>query len=368
MASMKVVMPFNYIDDYFWHRYRSQIMPIAERVDEFTILAYSGRKPIQEEVPVIMYNREYGPNDKMEMLIRRLLMTSGLTLFRKINRRREVALSWKKLDYDISYCLSAGSVQQMLHYYMRKSKPETKAVHRMRGDGEQHRYYLMKNPHRWVHNKIANYSLRCYDRHIPINDEMYNKLVDYGIPKDKVSSPIGIGVDTDKFKPIYQDNDRITCGYFGRMSREKGLDFLFTLMRRSPDIDYILLGKRMDRLPPLPPNCTDLGYVQHHKMPEMYGKVDVVLLPSYMEGVSNIFPEAYACGKPVLCSPQARDSSLPLYGYEQQHDAQAWNSLLHFVSVDMLREMGRAAREWSLGYTWDHFGERIVEEFKKVLE
>lgn len=365
---MKVVMPFNYIDDFFWHRYRPQIMPIVERVDELTIMAYSGRKPIQDEVPVIMYTRDLGPNGKIEMLRRRLLMMSGLTLFRKINRRLEVAQRWKGLDYDIVYCLSGGSVQQMLHHYMKKLKPESSVVHRMRGDGKQHRYYLMKNPHRWVHDKLARYTLECYDRHIPINDEMYRKLRQFGIPSDKISSPIGLGVDTNMFKPAYHENDRLTCGYFGRMSREKGLDFLFKLMRQTPEIDYVLLGKRMDRLPPLPPNCTDLGYVQHKDMPQMYAKVDLVLLPSYMEGVSNIFPEAYACGKPVMCSPQARDNSLPLYGYERQHSVSEWKRVLNKVSFEHLRKKSLAAREWAEGYTWGHFGERIVQEFKKVIE
>ena len=365
---MRIIMLFNYIDDYFWYRYKPQIMPIAERVDEFTILAYTGRKPKQDEVEVIMFNREIGPNPTLEMVKRHILEMYGMTLFRKLNRRYEVARKFVNTDCDLVYCLSGGAIQQTLHYFMKRLRPEVPMIHRMRGDGEKHRSYLMKPPHRWIHNWVARYSLNCYDWHIPINDEMYRKLRQFGIPRDKITSPIGLGVDTETFKPEYHNNDRLTCGYFGRMSKEKGLDFLFKLMRQTPEIDYVLLGKREDRLPPLPPNCTDLGYVQHKDMPRMYGMVDLVLLPSYMEGVSNIFPEAYACGKPVMCSPQARDISLPLYGYEQQHHIIQWKQVLNDVTVDRLREKGRAAREWAEGYTWDHFGERMVEEFKKVLE
>jgi len=364
---LKIIMPFNYIDDYYWHRYRDQILPIAKHVDRFTITANSGVQPKKDNscVDIVIYDREHGPNNKIQMLRKKLLSFKGFTILRKIERRKRIAEYFDFVDGDIIYGLSGGTFQQTEHSLLKRVLG-LPMVHRMRGDAKLELSHFCRGINRILYNQILNCTVLDYDYHIPINARYYKILRQYRISKDRISRPIGLGVDCGTFKPC-NSPDRFTVGYFGRLSPEKGIDFMLSLMTKTPDINYVVVGKKMMNVT-FPENVYYHRPVHHGNMPKYYDLVDVVILPSYTEGVSNIFPESYASGKPVVCSHAAHDSSIPVYGYKLPHNIDAWKKTLTHLDQETAKIIGLKAREWALGYSWERFGSKMIKQFKKVLE
>lgn len=359
-------MPFNYIDEYYWERYKSQILPIAERVDGFTIVANTGVKPRDtDKVRVVIHGKFRQKRGLPEMVVRRFISLKGLSILRKIYRRNLIAENFKTVDGDLVYGFSGGAYQQFVHIFL-KQKMGVPAIHRMRGNAKLELAHIVDGVMRVVLGCLSDYTILKYDYHVPININYYNILRQYQIPKGRISRPIGLGVDCEKFKPC-NSPDKFTIGYFGRLSPEKGTDFMLSLMAKTPDINYVVVGKDLIGVK-FPENVYYHQPVHHTKIPKYYDLVDTVILPSYTEGVSNIFPESYASGKPVVCSHAAHDNSIPIYGYRLPHNIEAWRKTLTNMNQDTAREIGQEAREWALGYSWERFAEKMIAQFKKVLE
>ena len=61
---------------------------------------------------------------------------------------------------------------------------------------------------------MEHIAFRNADYHIPISTGFKKMLIDlYGIDDEKINNPIGIGINTDKFKPS-DVPDKLTLGYF----------------------------------------------------------------------------------------------------------------------------------------------------------
>jgi len=359
-------MPFNYIDEYYWERYKSQIIPIADRVDGFTIVANAGVYPKDPgKVKVVINARDRRNHNILEMAVRHFFSFKGLSIFRKIYRRNMIAENLKDVDGDLVYGFSGGAYQQCVHIFL-KQKRGIPAVHRMRGNAKLELKHMMNGVMRIALSHLSDCTMLLYDRHVPINTHYYQLLCRYKIPTEQISQPIGLGVDTDTFTPKYE-SARFTIGYFGRLSPEKGTRFMLQLMRKTPDTRYLVVGKNMMGVK-FPPNVTYHRPVHHRDMPTYYGMVDAVLLPSYTEGVSNIFPEAYASGKPLICSNAAYTKDIPLYGVKLPHQLNAWIETIRSLDKPTAEEWGARARLWAEGYTWENFAEKMTTEFKKVIE
>lgn len=363
---MRIIMPFNYIDDYYWERFKSQIQPIANRVDGFTIVANAGVKPKDTgKVRVVIYSRDRQKRGLPELAVRYFLSIRKLSIIRKIYFRNLIAEYFKRVDGDLVYGLSGGAYQQFIHIFL-KQKLGVPAVHRMRGNAKLELEYVVEGFARFIRGYLSDYTMLRYDWHIPINTQYYNMLSNYRIPRERISSPIGLGVDTNKFTPRYE-SDRFTVGYFGRIFPEKGIDFMLRVMRKTPEIRYLVVGKDMMGVE-FPENVEYHRPVLHKNIPQYYAQVDIMMLPSYAEGVSNIFLEAYASGKPMICSNAAHSEDLPLYGFKLPHKLKAWVKTLRNLDKDKTEELGTQARLWAEGYTWEDFAEKMITEFKKVIE
>ena len=363
---MKIIMPFSYIDEYYWERYKPQIEPIAERVGGFTIVANTGVKPKDTgKVRVLIHGWDRRRRGVPDMAVRRFFSFKGLSIIRKIYRRNMIAENFKQVDGDLVYGFSGGAYQQCVHIFL-KQRLEVPAIHRMRGNAKLELKHMVNGVMRVALTHISDCTMLMYDHHVPINTHYYQILCKYKIPREMISRPIGLGVDTDQFTPRYE-SDRFTVGYFGRLSPEKGIRFMLQLMRKTPDTRYLVVGKNGMGIE-FPPNVTYHRPVHHRDMPRYYGMVDVVILPSYSEGISNIFPEAYASGKPVICSEAAHSEDLPLYGFKLPHHLPAWIEAIRSLDKDTAERWGSHARLWAEGYTWADFAEKMITEFKKVIE
>lgn len=93
--------------------------------------------------------------------------------------------------------------------------------------------------------------------------------------------------------------------FAGRVSEEKGVMELPAIYRglrdKHPDVKLVIAGKgpKEEDLKKAVPDAVFLGWVDHHKLPEVYSAADMLLLPSKFDTFGVVVLEAMSCGLPV---------------------------------------------------------------------
>jgi len=121
------------------------------------------------------------------------------------------------------------------------------------------------------------------------------------------------GVETDIFKPLSKKKKRdkkfglITVS---RLINRKGIDHILKALAelRDEKISLLIVGtgsyesylKKMCHELELDNIVTFYGYCPRERLPELYNKADVFILPSLAESFGIVFAEAMACGLPVI--------------------------------------------------------------------
>ena len=132
------------------------------------------------------------------------------------------------------------------------------------------------------------------------------------IPKSKIAVLNGAGINLDRY-PLtpYHPNSPMHFLYLGRIMTEKGIDELFSAMRKlhSQYGDRVLLdlvGFFDDDYEEQVNALEAEGIAVFHGFQTdpapYYAAADCVVLPSYHEGMSNVLLEAAAMGRPVITS------------------------------------------------------------------
>lgn len=159
-----------------------------------------------------------------------------------------------------------------------------------------------------------------------INCALSDKIVVYserlvkewGLEKyrNKILISHGHFLDFSKFKiqkPLSKRDNLI--GYIGRLSQEKGiLNFMKAipeLFHRRGDVSFLIGGDGQLRTKVdqylsgqnLSSKVNFVGWIPHDELPKYLDDLNLLVLPSYTEGLPNTMLEAMACGTPVLATP-----------------------------------------------------------------
>jgi glycosyltransferase involved in cell wall biosynthesis len=201
------------------------------------------------------------------------------------------------------------------------------------------------------------------------------------ITSEKAGLLPGSGVDCEFFAPAAitepASTQPLTFLMVARMLREKGVeefvDAALRVKRKFPETRFQLLGGRDERNPTVVPQ-TDLDRWQAEEVVTWLGEVpdvrtivgraDVVVLPSYREGIPRALLEAAAMGKPLIttdtvgCREVVDNGVTGLLVCVKDAEALA-RAMVHLLHNPALRErMGKAGRE----KMQREFDERIVVE------
>ena len=149
--------------------------------------------------------------------------------------------------------------------------------------------------------------------------------------------------------------------YLGRIMKEKGVDELFTAMRRLHaeygervilDIVGFFEEEYKDTIAGLEKDGIAVFYGFQKETRPYFEAADCVVLPSYHEGMSNVLLEASAMGRPVITSDipgcrEAVEDGKSGYLCEVKNADLLYEKmkLMADKSVDELEEMGRCARK-----------------------
>ncbi len=158
---------------------------------------------------------------------------------------------------------------------------------------------------------------------ICISQAVYGKLIDAGIPSDKIELiPNAIGIDTSKLqkdrKWLLQTYDlpedaKVAC-LVGRLVWAKGIEDLIEafeqIKERFPNLYCLIIGdgelhdsitEQLNKT-----NLTEqirlLGYVERESVLSIVNTSDIFLMPSRSEGTPIALLEAAALGKPILAT------------------------------------------------------------------
>ncbi len=134
-----------------------------------------------------------------------------------------------------------------------------------------------------------------------------NKNILKNLPKNKtIYSPNG--VDTKVFKPFLvktKPNHRMNILSVGRMEKQKNFAALLKAMADLPaKLTIVGNGSLKEELVDLAKkeniDLEIIDKVENDKMPEMYNRADIFVLPSLIEGHPKVLLEAMCCGLPVI--------------------------------------------------------------------
>jgi len=366
---MDVIFPFTYFDNFYALRYADQLKAIADNVDNLNIVVSLGtRTELQHDNIHFHYGRLVKPNRKVNLhyvnnLKDNIAKFSLYAYWGKLPYIYNLSKRAMQVEGDVILGMS-GSGWQELYHNLVGIKKDIPVVHRMRGYGKYERSINSNIANRFFNDGMENLSYRMYNRFIPISHNFKRILIEQGVNEEKISEPIGLGVNTDVFKPNGKEGEYI--GFFGRCSNEKGIKFLMSLIRSTPDIKYLIAGSN-DKNIKFPDNVKYVGRVKKTTMPKLINSCKAIVMPSLSEGFANGLLEAYACGKVVLGSRIVFDKSLPHFIKPLEFDLWKWRSAIYGLHDIDVNSLSKQARQWALNNSWSSFGKRIVEELQSVL-
>ena len=112
--------------------------------------------------------------------------------------------------------------------------------------------------------------------------------------------------------------------------------------------------------------------VPQHELYKYYGNSSVFVFPSLLEGMAYVTLEAMACGLPCIVTPNAgsivRDGKdgfvIPIRDVETLKE----KILFFYENEDARVEMGRSAKEHVQQFTWDRYGNQLVQHYRELLD
>lgn len=156
----------------------------------------------------------------------------------------------------------------------------------------------------WIKPNLLK-SLRVADKVIVVSDYTRKKVLDL-VPNLKNLIVIYNSIDTNYFKNKHKSfkKEEIRLLFVGNPSKRKGFDLLPQIMRKlGPNYNlYFTNGLRNIKSKLVDENIFPLGKLSNRELLEEYGKADIFLFPTRLEGFGYSIVEAMACEKPIVTS------------------------------------------------------------------
>jgi len=205
--------------------------------------------------------------------------------------------------------------------------------------------------------------IKCFNNAafvIPNCVSLFDKMLKWGVRREKITKPIYNGVDYEFFKPLkVPRSDRFTVGFAGRICPEKRISEFLRIAKylRNQAIDFVIVGKKEVEVT-FPGNVRYLGRLSFFEMPKFYNSIDLLVLPSATEGFPSVILEAYACEKPVLACEEAFPKELKVFGVVSKLE-EFKNEILRLKHED-LAGIGKEARKYVIeNFGWKRFAQAI---------
>jgi len=193
-------------------------------------------------------------------------------------------------------------------------------------------------------------------------------IVPFGTPANS-----GPDVENDRYKT----SKPLRVLFAGSMSQRKGLGDLFAAIKQlnNPDIELVVMGEPQVSMSFYRDEFKDFKYEHgrpNHEVLKLMRSCDVFCLPSIVEGRALVMQEAMSQGLPIIITPNTGGEDLIIEGETgflvsiRSPEAIAKKINWFLENRHLIPEMGKKAILHAQKYTWDDYGERIVEAIKEL--
>jgi glycosyltransferase involved in cell wall biosynthesis len=201
-------------------------------------------------------------------------------------------------------------------------------------------------------------------------------IIPYGVDISRFSSSEN---QIETRNPLANDIFRVL--FIGQIVLRKGVHYLIDAFckLKLPDIELVLIGEIE---PEFKDFITDkvkldtriklLGQIPNAELQQYYSSASVFVLPSLADSFGLVSLEAMACELPVIVTENTGSNEavsegvngfiIPIRNAQIIAEKLAW----FYEHPDERRMMGIRARESALEYTWEHYGEHIVQFYNKL--
>lgn len=205
-------------------------------------------------------------------------------------------------------------------------------------------------------------------------------FVRQGVPGEKIIQGFR-GVDLAQFRQISRDDSVFRVIFAGRICIRKGIQYLLRAFSELalPESELLLIGSIADEAKPILKRYRKriicLGSRPRAELYRYFSRGNVFVLPSLEEGLAVVQLQAMACGLPLICTPHTGGGDVIENGNEgfiipiRDVEALKEKLLLLYRDPNLQKEMGeRAKRKVRLGFSWDDYGDRMIGEYRRVIE
>jgi glycosyltransferase involved in cell wall biosynthesis len=211
------------------------------------------------------------------------------------------------------------------------------------------------------------------------------ELTQRGLPVRRMEV-VPNGVEPTTFHPGTDwPNDDGYVFFAGRLVAQKGLDVLLrafaAVSHRWPESRLVVAGEgdlelyfqRMVRYFGLPGRVRFVNWQTGPALVQLYQQAQVVVVPSLYEPFGLVALEAMACGRPVVASrtgglAEIIEDSVQGYLVPPGDPLQLASRLSNLIlQPELRRQMGAAARERALQFTWEHAAARTADLYSGLI-
>jgi len=245
---------------------------------------------------------------------------------------------------------------------------------------EEHEKHGIKTPS--IHPKIVEKELKEYAAagFIAIPSHFVKStFVNQNIPEKKLLH-VPYGVDLKRFKRTPKEDDIFRIIHCGSISIRKGVHYLLRAFHelKLPAAELWLIGNLEEAMRPLIKKYLNAkvflkGQQRQTNLYQYYSQGSVFCLCSIEEGLALAQCEAMSCGLPVICTTNTGGSDIVRDGIDgfiipiMDVDAIKEKILHLYENQTICRSMGQSALERvQQGFTWDDYGKKIIEEYKRI--
>ncbi len=232
-----------------------------------------------------------------------------------------------------------------------------------------------------IFNKKGSYKeldacSKLADKIIASSEFVVQSYIEAKVPKEKMAL-IPHGVDLKKFNFKSQSKTKkFRCLFVGLIEPRKGMEYLLKAWDKlnMPDAELILCGrinltmkKTVDKFKKRK-NIKFTGFTD--PIP-YYKSANVFILPSLFESSAKVLYEAMAAGLPIITTfnsgPVFKDGEagfiIPI------RDAKAIADKILYLknNPSIARKTGNNGRNLVRKFTWDIYGKKLIELYKKLL-
>ncbi len=207
-----------------------------------------------------------------------------------------------------------------------------------------------------------------------------NTFLNRNFPENKIIC-VSSGVDTETFRPVPKNDSAFRIITVG-MRVIKGMHYLLQAVDELnlKDLELWLIGGNVDEtLRPFLKKYSKifryLGAIPQSQLYKYYSQGSLFVVFSLEDGAPYSLLEAMACGLPVICSDSVGAKDIVRNNIDgfiiPTRDIEALKEKIIYLyeNQDACREMGRQAQENVVkNFTWDNYGEKIVNIYLDLLK